>query len=152
MKRIPIDADPIELQAAARELEADDRRKEPRYHPAHERAYLGWWEDEVFHTELAFLENVSMGGAALHTARTPGIGQCVWLCVVAPNRSTWTTAQVVRFENGVARLEFAERLPYELFRLLVFNYPTEVETTHEETVEEGMEEQIGSPQVCVASV
>lgn len=100
-----------------------DRRKEPRYVPVMENAYLGWWEGETFRSELGKLANISAGGAALEVAGEPSSGETVWLCVVGPQRPDWVPARLLGRLGSTARMAFVENLPYELFKTVVWGLP-----------------------------
>lgn len=103
--------------------ERADRRKEPRYVPVMESAYLGWWDGDTMRAELGVLWNISAGGAAVDVAADLDVGQTVWLCVLDLGPARWFAARLVGREGRVARLQFAEPFPYELLDTVVWGVP-----------------------------
>lgn len=123
MKNVGIDTGPTQSAPQTVLSGVEERRREPRYVPVMERAYLGWWVGETFRTELGRLANISAGGAALDIATDPGVGESVWLCVIGPNRMGWVAARLLARDGNLVRMVFAERFPYELFKSVVWGFP-----------------------------
>ena len=147
METLKIDGDLTASTTTCAPCDTAERRREPRYVPMMERAYLGWWEHDAFRTELGRLANISAGGAALEAGAGPGLGEAVWLCVIGPNRTGWVAARLLGRHGAVQRLVFAERFPYELFKSIVWGFPCDqpLETTRPD-VEAGAEL---SPEVSI---
>ncbi|MDR3636461.1 MAG: PilZ domain-containing protein [Isosphaeraceae bacterium] len=125
MKPRTFDADVTPYAKHRTPFDLDDRRKEPRYEPVMDYAYLGWWEGATFRTEQAQIVNISAGGAALATAGKPNAGETVWLSVVGPAHHDWVAARLLEHRNGHARLVFADGYPYDLFKSVVWGLPGE---------------------------
>lgn len=128
MERAEFDAEGIPAATNKTPRELEDRRKFPRYVPALDHAYLGWWEGEVFRTEPGWVENISCGGAALDVETDPGAGATVWLCVVGPERTVWVSARLLERRGRIVRLEFLERFPHQLFRTVVWGLGAQEQT------------------------
>ena len=135
MSSIKIDADLVSRPAMPQSPNPQERRREARYVPLKDRAYLGWWEGEDFRTETGSLRNISSGGAAIRVANSTVPAQEIWLCVVGPSRLTWVGGGVKGHEEGIVRIAFHEAFPYELFKEVVWDCPTEklFETDSEST-------------------
>jgi hypothetical protein len=134
MQTLSLEVESIQANADARE----ERRKEPRYAPVLDRAYLGWWERETFRTELGRLDNISTGGAALQLDGWPAVGETVWLSVVGPNATDWVPARLLGCHGQTVRMMFAEPMPYDLFREVVLGFPVARATLrHGESVARG---------------
>lgn len=106
-------------------LAREERRTEPRYVPVTVSVYIGWWENESFRAELGLLRNVSTTGAAVDIDADLSAVDTVWLCIVGPGRVTWAPARLAGHEGRLARLQFPEPFPYELFELLVWGFPAQ---------------------------
>ena len=96
-----------------------ERRREPRFVPVINHAYLAWREGAACHAEAGWLQNISAGGAALDVEADPGPGATAWLCVVCPKRTSWVSARVLQRHGRVVRMQFIERLPHETFVAVV---------------------------------
>ncbi|MDR3638837.1 MAG: PilZ domain-containing protein [Isosphaeraceae bacterium] len=105
--------------------EPRDRRKEPRYVPVMESAYLGWWEGETLRAELGVLWNISAGGAAMDVAVEVETGDTVWLCIVDLTPVRWVAARVVGREERMVRMQFAEPFACERLERVVWGLPEE---------------------------
>lgn len=125
MARAEFDAEETSAASNKTPRELEDRRKYPRYVPAMDHAYLGWWEGEAFRTEPGWIENISCGGAALDVETDPGAGQTVWLCVVGPERTVWVSARLLERHGRIVRIEFLERFPHQLFKTVVWGLTAE---------------------------
>jgi PilZ domain len=104
----------------------DDRRRTPRYPAEVHRAWLGWWTGPgAFHTVAAKLEDISMGGARLHTADPPAAGQILWLCLGIPDPSECVQAKVVAVSPSaegdcIVRVAFGAPCPRNLYQTAIY--------------------------------
>jgi tRNA A-37 threonylcarbamoyl transferase component Bud32 len=104
---------------------SSDRRKEPRYIPVNNRAYLSWWQGDTFQTAQADIENLSRSGAAALLGELPPDVNAVWVCFVDARRRGWYSAEVVgvgHHGDGTQRIRIAltHPLPFCVFSAIVW--------------------------------
>ena len=106
-------------------LEPDDRRASSRFAVVHEQAWIGWWDDAVWHELPARLLNLSAGGLMLVSLGAPSTSEKAWICLDGAHRTEWIEGVVLaqRFlpsGERELRLRFSEVCPYAFFDLAIY--------------------------------
>jgi hypothetical protein len=103
----------------------DDRRRSCRYNAVETRAWLGWWQDEVFKSTGAQVVDISLRGCMMTVDQLPPPDQAVWFCPPGTTPSQWLEARLVESKRRflgprVVRIAFLEPFPYDRFKELVY--------------------------------
>ena len=109
----------------------DDRRGVCRYSAVQTRAWLGWWENEVFRSTPAQLLDISLRGCRMTVDQLPQIKAPLWFCPpgvgeTAPSsQADWIEAKLIDsrrrlFGPRLVRVVFRKSFPYEVFKAVVY--------------------------------
>jgi hypothetical protein len=119
---------PARASTARAVSSATENRRHPRYAPAEDEAWLGWWEGRLYRKSPASLVDISVGGAKVVAELAPPRRSTAWICLDGPRRTDWVEAEIleiIRLADGTAevRMAFREVCPYTFFEVAVFGHP-----------------------------
>ena len=94
--------------------ELRDRRRACRYHTAGASALLlGWYQADEFLSTSALLEDFSLVGGSIVTARAHRAGESIWVTLPGTTTEDWHEATIIAVERLGGFLTFWRR-PYRL--------------------------------------
>ena len=103
-----------------------DRRRDCRYAPTMDAAWVGWWENSAFRSTAAKILDVSLRGARLTVAAFPPADKPIWFCPPGQDTSgEWIEVVLVGsrkklFGPREVRIAFRTIFPYDTFKAVVY--------------------------------